>query len=208
MTRFLFIALIALTLQHAQAVEPMELSESQNYITQTNFNQFNDWTGNILFALGNHNLNGSDWDPVDDLDNTGFLIDIGKKEWPIHLSLDYFTSDASGSAGGTDSDLEISEIDFGIRYIIDIPHRMPTIYSGFGLAYVEAEMSQQTGVVTVSDDESSLGFFLCVGGYAKFQNHFLVGLDLRYTDAGMTLFGTPAANAGGWRASALLGLRW
>ncbi len=199
---------LALFTQYGHSVEVRELSESRRYITESDMNTFNDWTFNVMGAFGLRSLKGSDFAPVNKQSNAGIMFDAGRKEWPMHLCIDYFTSDDSGTDNGIAYDSSIEELDLGLRYIIDIEDRPITLIAGFGFALIDVEVKADSGVLQTNDAMSTDGFWLELGSYYRFQDRFLLGFDLRYTDARARLNTAGGLNAGGWQTNFTLGMRF
>lgn len=189
-------------------MELAEIDETREYITETDFDEYNKWEINVLGAAGLKYLEGGDWNPVDDHSEFGVLIDVGRKEWPLRLSLDYLLSSDSESENGTEFDLETSELHIGLRYVIDIPDSMFTIYTGAGVALVDIELDATTGFVSLAEDESSIGGYIGWGSYLRWTDNFLTGFDLRFTEARLDLENASNLNAGGWHVLLTAGFRF
>ena len=190
------------------AVEAVEISEFREYIAETDYDTFNKWTGNIFGVFGVRNLRGSDFDPVEDQTNTGIMFDFGKDEWPMHICLEYFNSSDEESQGTTDYELSVSEMNIGLRYIIDVPNRPITIQAGGGISFIDIELETSTPSLTVSDDESTHGYWYAAGAYYRWQDRFLIGFDIHYTDARSSVGGTGSVNSGGWQSNIIAGFRF
>ena len=194
--------------QIGNSVEVRELSESRQYITESDMDSYNNWTFNVMGVYGLRSLKGSDFAPVNKQSNTGIMFDAGRKEWPLHFCIDYFSSDDSGTDAGIAYDSSVEEIDLGVRYIIDIEDQPITLIAGFGYALVDVEVKADSGVLQTNDSMSTDGFWLEIGSYYRFQDRFLVGFDLRYTDARARLNTAGGLNAGGWQTNFTLGMRF
>lgn len=193
---------------HVSAMEAVEIAEYREYITETDFNKFNGWTANLFGVFGVRNLKGSDFDPVEDQSNTGIMFDFGKKEWPMHICLEYFNSSDSESQGTTDYELSVSEMNIGLRYVIDIPERPITLQAGGGISFIDIELETSTPFLTVADDASTHGYWVAAGAYYRWQDRFLLGFDIHYTDARSRVGGTGSVNSGGWQSNLIAGFRF
>ena len=61
--------------------------------------------------------------------------------------------------------------------------------------------------ISVSDDDTALGLWIGGGVYWTPAEHFNIGLEAKYSNAEVTLFGVDA-NAGGGHFGALIGYHW
>ena len=176
----------------------------------------NGWTGNVSVFLGYKNLNEDDWKPVDDQAEIGFLLDFRPKNWPVNIAIDYLDSSRYKlqdiPSPITSVDGSTREINIGIRKIFEIS---PTVhpYIGGGVAYIHGEFEiNQFSVSTSSDDDAGTGIWVDAGVYwfiDRFWNlgWWHLGVDLRYSKAEITLFGTDV-EAGGFHAGLLAGFHW
>jgi opacity protein-like surface antigen len=79
-------------------------------------------------------------------------------------------------------------------------------YIGGGLAFVNAEQKATT-FSYIPDDDNGTGFWLNGGVCWTLGQSFNLGLDLRYTQADVTLFNVDG-KAGGTHAGVILGYHW
>lgn len=170
------------------------------------------WTGNVNALIGTKMLDDDDWEPVEEQDQLGVLVDFRPTAWPVNLAIDLLRSqdDASfGSAVGVD--VEITEVDFGVRKHWDRSSLFRP-YIGGGLAYVSADLEVSVslppfGSDSETFDDSAFGLWVNGGVYWSIRNAFNIGIDLRYSDADVSFAGVDA-NAGGVHAGLLLGYHW
>jgi len=170
----------------------------------------NGWTGNLSVYLGYKDLDKDNWKPVDSQGEIGILLDFRPKNWPVNIAIDYLDSGEyefrtiSGNLARIDGDT--SELAIGIRKIFE---PFPTLrpYIGAGVAYINGEFEINQTPGRTSDDDSEIGYWIDVGLYWYFIEHFSIGVDLRYFKAEITLFGADA-EAGGFHVGLTAGFRW
>jgi opacity protein-like surface antigen len=152
--------------------------------------------GNVNIMYGQKNLDDDDWEPVEDQREYGIMIDFKANDnWPISIALDLLFSDDDDDYLGVDVEGETREFNIGVRkYFPVTPQFKP--YVGGGLAYIDAEVSAAIGGFRASDDDSEVGFWLSGGAVFTFAEHINVGVDLRYSDAEVTIAGVDG-EAGG-----------
>jgi opacity protein-like surface antigen len=170
----------------------------------------NGWTGNFSGYLGYKDLDKDDWKPVDSHGEIGFLLDFRPKNWPVNIAFDYLDSDEyelttiSGSLARIDGDT--SEIAIGIRKIFE-PFATLRPYIGAGVAYIHGEFEINRIPGTTSDDDAEIGLWLDAGLYWSLYEHLQIGVDLRYSEAEIKIFGAEI-EAGGFHAGLTFGFRW
>jgi len=164
------------------------------------------WTGNVNFFLGKKSVDSEDWAPVDDPVEFGVLVDFQPRDWPISVALDFLGSYDQITQGGIKYEGITSEFNAGVRKIWNVSGSNVRPYIGGGIAFIGAEF-KGTDFNTVSDDDNGTGIWLNGGVYWTLGRHFNLGLDLRYSQADVTLFGVEG-EAGGTHAGLLLGYHW
>jgi len=164
------------------------------------------WSGNVNFFLGKKSVDSEYWAPVDDPVEFGVLVDFKPSGWPISVALDALGSYDQVTEGGIKFEGTTSEFNAGVRKIWQVSGSSVRPYIGGGLAFINAEF-KGTGFNTVSDDDKGTGIWLNGGIYWTLGQHFNLGLDLRYSEADVTLFGLEG-KAGGTHAGLLLGYHW
>lgn len=165
-----------------------------------------EWTGNLNFFLGQKSLDKDEWSPVEDQGEFGVLIDFRQKEWPVSIVIDLLGSSSEETLSGVKYTGTTTEIDLGIRkvWVPDGPIRP---FIGGGIASIAAEFEGADGYLAISDDDSGIGFWLNGGVYWTIGRHFNIGLEVRYSQAEVTIFNIDA-EAGGTHAGLLLGYHW
>lgn len=152
---------------------------------QTNFNVF----------FGQKSLSKSDWEPVDKQLEIGIEVDFKQEDWPISLALSYSQSADDGKIteyddtfGFIDVDCKskTSELNIGAKKTWDQPSDMHPFIAG-GLSYIDATGEAKALGVTVSDSDSNIGFWIGTGIYWTINNVFNFGVELKYSDASVTL---------------------
>lgn len=166
----------------------------------------NAWTGNVNFFLGGKTLEENDWAPVDQQAEFGVLVDFKQQNWPVSIALDFLGSVDEATELGVNFEGSTSEFDVGVRKIWEVSGSSIRPYVGGGLAFVNAEF-KGTAFTTISQDDNGTGIWLNGGVYWTLGQHFNLGLDLRYSQADVTLFGVDI-DAGGTHAGVILGYHW
>lgn len=173
-----------------------------------------EWTGNVNFFLGQKTLDKDDWEPVDEQPEFGVLVDFKKQDWPVSIAIDILGS--SGDETLNDPDLgnlsfeaKTSELNLGVRKIWNTANSSIRPYVGGGVAFINADAElKSTGFsISVSDDDMGTGFWLGGGVYWTLNQSFNLGLDLRYSQADVTLF-DESLKAGGTHVGLMLGYHW
>jgi opacity protein-like surface antigen len=165
------------------------------------------WTGNVNFFLGQKSLDSDDWSPLDEQGEFGVLVDFRNKNWPVSIALDFLGSADDTSVSGIKLDAMTSEFNAGVRKIWEVQGSSVKPYLGGGIAFIRAEAEGAAFPVVVTEDDNGTGIWLNGGVYWTLGQHFNLGLDLRYSQADVTLFGVDA-KAGGSHVGLLLGYHW
>lgn len=162
----------------------------------------NNWTGNINVSLGFKTLEEDDWAPADEHSEFGIEVDFKQQSWPVSIAIDYLRSSGDGTFAGVEFEGETSELNIGIRKILEqSPQVRPFI--GGGISFIRGEFSG----LGISDDDTGVGGWLGGGIYWTLAEQFNIGLQLKYSFADVTLFGVDVS-AGGLHYGALLGYHW
>ena len=174
------------------------------------------WTGNINVFFGQKNLDKDDWEPVEEQNEFGVEIDFREKKWPVNIAVDILRSQTEETF--TDFDPLIGpynakatastmEFNIGVRKIWDEFSSVRPFVGG-GLSYIRAELEVSvTGVGSASDSDTGVGIWLGGGVYFTLGEHFNIGVEVKYSDADVTLFDVDAA-AGGTHYGLLAGYHW
>jgi opacity protein-like surface antigen len=165
-----------------------------------------EFSGNVNFLLGQKSLDSDDWTPLEDQLAFAVMFDFKQDNWPVSIALDLLGSYDEQTELGVKFEATTSEFDAGVRKIWEVSDGTIKPYIGGGIAFVNAEI-KATDFVTVSDDDNAVGYWLNGGIYWTLNQHFNLGFDLRYSDAGVTLVGFDV-EAGGSTAGIFLGYHW
>lgn len=171
-----------------------------------------EWTGNVQVLAGTKALDKEDWGPLEDQEEFGILVDFKKEGWPVSVAIDILRSEESStvveplSGLAVDATGETTEVDLGVRKIWDRNGKARP-YIGGGLALISADLSARAFGIEVSNSGDAEGLWLDAGVYWTLRESFNIGLDLRYSQADVTLMGTDG-NAGGTHAGLVFGYHW
>ena len=164
-------------------------------------------TGNVHGFLGQKSLDSGDWGSLDQQTEIGVLFDVRENNWPISIAADLL-----GSADEVDTPRgkirgSTLELDLGVRKVFDLSGISLHPYVGGGLALVAADREIDTGTRIASDNDTGAGAWVSGGAYWTFSNHINVGMDIRFTNADVTVFNT-TVEAGGTHVGAMVGYQW
>jgi hypothetical protein len=168
--------------------------------------QANAYTGNVNFFLGQKSLDSDDWRPLEDQGEFGVLVDFKQSHWPVSVAIDILVSADEATELGIRFEGITSEINGGVRKIWEVSGSSIRPYIGGGLALVSADL-EASAFTTVSDDDNSIGIWLNGGIYWTLGKSFNLGLDIRYSQAEVTIVGVDV-EAGGTHAGLILGYHW
>jgi len=167
------------------------------------------WSGNIGVMIGQVQLKDKDWGDQDEHGAIGLISDFGSSSVPFRLAIDLIGSGDEDDMSGRKDEVYSAAAHIGIRKVFDDSVFAFKPYVGAGVALINAEMrskDKQTGLSRVEDD-SATGFWVGIGSYVELSDHFQVGLDLRYSEADVTLFDSER-QAGGLQTSVTGGYHW
>ena len=165
------------------------------------------WSGNVSGYLGQKSLEEDDWSALDQQVSLGVLFDIKQTHWPVSLALDLIGSGDVDKQGSLKDEGTTIENHLGVRKIFTLPNSSIEPYIGGGVSFVQAEIKNKNGSTTISDDDSDVGYWVGGGAYIPLNPHFNLGLDVRYSDAEVTLF-NQEREAGGLHAGITAGYHW
>jgi hypothetical protein len=174
----------------------------------------------INFFLGQKNLDSSDWGAnsylgyglsLDQQGELGILANFAGHDWPVSIAVDLLISghqvDACYSSVGCGSTTAGTvEIDVGARKIFNIYGTSFHPYVGGGLALITGSIEDDYYYYYDNDSDSGAGLWLN-GGIFWSIGHFNLGLDARFSEADVTLYGQ-TVNAGGSHGGIFLGFNW
>lgn len=163
-------------------------------------------TGNVNLFLGEKNLD-SDWGIYDDQGEFGILFDISGDYWPVSIAVDLLGSAHTEEYWWGDATASTGELDLGVRKVFDIPGTSFHPYVGGGLAFVSARYEETDYYGTIYTEDDGTGIWLNGGIYWTLGRSFNLGLDLRHSQADVTLDGVEV-DAGGTHGGILLGYHW
>jgi len=169
--------------------------------------QANEWTGNVSAYLGQKSLDNKDWSNIDKPLSVGVLFDIKKKSWPVSIALDIIASGDVEELGSQKDEVRMSEIHLGARKIFALKNSSFKPYLGGGLALVTAERNNKTAISKLSSKNDAVGVWVGVGTYVSMSEHFMIGLDLRYSKAKVELYNIDH-EVGGFNAAITAGYHW
>lgn len=169
---------------------------------------------------------------VDDPTQWGAWVSLDF-DWPVALAIDLLISDQGDTRTDVEgniqstvrTDVDILELDLGVRKFWG---RKARPYVGGGLAIVQADatvteqltfgMTPSPAVTLLDDSDTGLGYWLNGGFLYTVGKSFNVGVDLRYSDASVTVQPTDLApgepapgidiDAGGFQFGVMLGFHW
>lgn len=167
-------------------------------------------TGNVNVLLATKALEEDDWgSELDQQPELGVLFDFRQNDWPVNLAVDLLVSADSFTEDGVEVTGSTIELNAGVRKHFENAGSI-TPYIGGGLALIKAELEAEAdtsfGTVTLTEDDNGIGFWLNAG-LAWTINQVNFGLDLRYSDAEVTLSGIDG-EAGGTHVGLFAGYHW
>jgi len=165
-------------------------------------------TGNINIFLGSKTLDSNDWSTsFQDQDEFGILFDVRGENWPVNLAIDLLGSSKQIDYVDGYTTVSTSELDFGARKIFNIVGTPVYPYVGGGLGLMSARVEDAYYYYgSYIYEDTGFGVWLDGGAYVTL-GQFNLGLDLRYSQADVTVAGNKV-NAGGSHAGILLGYHW
>jgi len=167
-----------------------------------------DFTGNISGYLGQKLLDDKDWGELDSQGSLGMIFDFKKQSWPVSIALDVIISGNEDTENGIKTEAGTMEVDLGVRKIFELSNSSIQPYIGGGIAIIGAGSRNRTGDVTLSDeDDTGTGAWIGGGMYYAATKSLNIGLDLRYSEAEVTLFDEDR-EAGGFHTGVTVGYHW
>ena len=169
--------------------------------------QAGDWTGNINAFMGLKTLDSNDWiSEFQEQAEGGILFDIQKREWPVSIVVESMYSMGDDAVNGVDIEVVTTELFLGAgKTWTPNPSIRPYVRAGINFASVEQEASN--GYLSVSVNESGVGYALSGGVYWTISQHFNLGLGARYSKATVE-FDDEDVEAGGTHSGLILGYHW
>lgn len=167
------------------------------------------WSGNVGGMIGQVQLDDQDWGAQDDQGAIGLISDFGPASAPFSLAVDLIGSGDEDDLSDRKNEVYVAAAHIGVRKVFDDSASVFKPYVGAGIALINAEMrskDKQSGLSRTEDD-SATGYWVGVGSYLELSDHFQVGLDVRYSEADVTLF-DKERQAGGMQTSISAGYHW
>ena len=169
------------------------------------------FSANLVGIVGNKYLDNS-WQEFDSQVAIGVSFDFKNRSWPFSLTVSsIFSADVESNNGlfVEEEAGSTSETHLGIRKIFSISGSSMEPYIGGGLALISAELDRRvnSSFFVTTDDDSATGYWLGGGIYWHLSKRFIMGVDVRYSDAEVTLFGVDR-EAGGLYTNMLIGTHW
>jgi len=138
---------------------------------------------NVSLFYGSKSLDDVSWQPVEDQQEIGFMLDFQFSDLPLSVAFDYLASDDTGVFEGDTYKGETTELHLGIRQYIDEGKTLVP-YIGGGVAAVEGKYS---GRGRLERDEAT-GIWVGIGFNWMLSKEFHIGADFRFSSAELTLF--------------------
>ena len=154
-------------------------------------------SGHIGGFIGLKTMDSSDWPDLDNHFAMGVIFDIKKDSWPISIVLDITDTGDKHKHDGMEDLGHTSELHFGIRKIFINQDSKLQPYLEGGVASIYAEQEFEVNNTTMKQDDSDTGIWLGAGMYYEINPKFVLGLDVRYSEAEITLF-NEELDAGGF----------
>ncbi len=164
-------------------------------------------TGNVSAYIGEKALDDKDWPNLDDQEAFGVLFDIKQRSWPVSIAINIIGSAEENKNGTLTETAFTGEQQLGIKKYLGQTNSTIRPYIGGGITLVTAALEKKDGSVTTEQDDTATGLWLGGGVQLKVTPHFILGLDARYSEAEVTLFGEDR-EAGGLHTGITAGYHW
>jgi len=145
-------------------------------------------SGHVSGLVGVKAMDSTDWPNIDSHFAMGVLFDIKKDSWPVSIVLDLTDTGGKQKHDGMEDLGHTTELSFGIRKIFIKQDSKIQPYVGGGVSSIYAEQEFEMSGTTTKEDENNVGIWLGAGLYYQVKPKFVIGLDVRYSDAEATLF--------------------
>ena len=162
-----------------------------------------DYDGNVRLAFGQKRLDSDDWNTLDRQNEIGAIFDLKKSTWPVSIALDVFYSGEDENVPGAERGWT-SEQHLGVRKIWTFDDSKFHPYLGAGIAFMQAEYEV---IDSVQDDGNGIGYWVGAGVDWRVSTNISLGVDVRYSQADVTIFDTDV-DAGGLHTLVTLGYHW
>jgi hypothetical protein len=159
---------------------------------------------NIL--LGEKFLSYTDWGPNDRQGELGVLTNWQRRGWPVAIAADFLAASREAAIGETDytnQHARTFEFDLGARKIWK-PTGSLRVFAGGGPTLAYSYLNNLSGNGKTSSSDSGEGYWVDCGAFWAFDEVFNVGIDGRYSNATVRIYGLDR-NAGGLHVGLLAG---
>lgn len=189
-------AISSLLLISLSAVQAAEVSQDDKF------------TANLSGYLGQKSLDDNDWGTQDGQGALGVTFDFKKQSWPVSIVVGLVASGDVEENGALKTEAYTIENRIGVRKNFYSENSSFSPYIGGGLALVSAGIRNKNGdVVTSKNDDDATGAWVGAGLNYAVNNHFIVGFDVSYSEADVTLFNVER-KAGGTHTGITAGYHW
>jgi outer membrane protein W len=145
-------------------------------------------SGHVSGLIGVKAMDSTDWPDLDSHFAMGVLFDIKKDSWPVSMVLDLTDTGDKHKHDGMEDLGHTTELSIGVRKFFVRQDSKIQPYVGGGVSSIYAEQEFEVNDTTTKDDENNVGIWLGAGLYYRVKPRFVIGLDVRYSDAEATLF--------------------
>ncbi|MCK5132634.1 MAG: outer membrane beta-barrel protein [Candidatus Sabulitectum sp.] len=165
------------------------------------------WTGNINAFLGMKYFDSDDWmEEFQEQAEGGILFDIKKNGWPVCLVFESMYSMDEDEVLGVDIEVSTSEVFLGGgKTWAQNSTIRPFVRAGINI--IAVEQKNNFGSQSETFDESATGYAVSGGVYWTLDQHFNLGIGIRYSKAEID-FDTFEVEAGGTHSGLVIGYHW
>lgn len=168
----------------------------------------NAFTGNVSGFIGQKSLDDKDWGNLDQQGALGVISDFKKASWPVSIAVDLIVSGDVEEVGVLEDLGGSLETHLGIRKVFEITNSSFQPYVGGGASLITASIEHRVNGSKVSkSDDSATGYWVGAGMYYAMSDHFNLGVDVRYSEADLTIFDVDR-KAGGVYSGITAGYHW
>ena len=165
------------------------------------------WSGGVNIMLGAKGLDDNDWGVNDSQGAIGVMTHFKRNDWPVSIAIDVYGAGDTDGSGTNKREGYTGGLHAGVRKIWDFEGKNIHPFISGGIASIGAEQRRGDGASQVKQDDSAVGLWVSGGAYWTLGDMWNIGLETRYTQAEVTLFGQDV-EAGGVYTGLLLGLNW
>jgi len=181
------------------------------HVTPPNKSKSSDISMNLVGTFGKKLLDSS-WQEFDNQYSLGASFDFKQRGWPFSLAIATILSadvESNNSSAIEEEAGYTGEIHVGIRKIFHINNSQFEPFVGGGIAFMTASLDRRvnSSFFVTTDDDDAVGYWLGTGFYLHMTKRLTLGLDVRYSEAEVTLFGTNR-EAGGLHFNTVVGAHW